>query len=70
MDLDINCSQLSLRSSFNHQTTMNNNIPQSYFDRIKKTFTKNFCCHGIILSSSSCFKCFRYFIPTKTKCEF
>jgi len=73
MDLDINCSQLSLRSLSYHQTTMNNNnnnhtTHQSYIRRIKKNFTKTFSCHGIGLSSS-CFKCFRYFIPTKHKCE-
>lgn len=81
MDLDINSSQLSLRSLSYHQTIMNNTttnnnhissssprIHQSYFCRLKKTLTKNFCCHQTRLSSS-CLKCFRYFIPTKHKCE-
>jgi len=71
----MNCSQLSLHSLSYHPTTINNNnsiTPEysslSYIRRIKKTFTKNFCCHQTRLSSS-CLKCFRYFIPTKHKCE-
>jgi hypothetical protein len=72
MDLDIHCSQSSLRSSSYYPTTIYTDTEQytssSYFRRIKKNFKKNFCCHRTRLSSS-CLKCFRYFVPTKYKCE-
>ncbi|CAF3955367.1 unnamed protein product [Rotaria magnacalcarata] len=72
MNSDIHLSQSSVRSaSYNSTTTRaNNNISQysssSYFRRIKNSVTKNFSCDGTRFSSS-CFKCFRYFTPTKYK---
>ena len=65
MDLDIHCSQLSLRSSSYQQPIPTDQYSSSLdLCRLKKFF----CCHQMKFSSS-CLNCFRYFIPKKHKRE-
>ena len=79
MDITLHCSQLSLRSITYPPLPSTNHVhasPPNCFHRMKKTLTKYFCCHqrefssSSSSSSSSCWKCFRYILPSKNPCEF